>query len=61
MSKNNPKIDVKKLEEIKTVGYMEGYSDGRNGIIDELIQFGLLIKNWKIKYNSKTKFGYPIK
>lgn len=49
------------LDEAKTIGYIEGYSDGRNGIIQEFIKFKLLPKGWKKIYNTKTKGNYLIK
>jgi hypothetical protein len=49
------------LEEARTIGYMEGVSDGRLEIIRELIKFKLLPKGWKKIYNQKTKSNYLIK
>jgi hypothetical protein len=49
------------LEEAKTIGYMEGFSDGRNNLIEELIKFKLLKSNWKTSYNKKTKSQYLFK
>jgi flagellar biosynthesis/type III secretory pathway protein FliH len=49
------------LEEAKTLGYMEGYSDGRLELIKELVKYKLLSKNWKKEYNKKTESNYLIK
>jgi len=60
---NNKKI-VKKhslLDEARVIGYMEGFSDGRNELIRELTKFKLLPKNWKKIYNKKTEGNYLVK
>lgn len=50
------------LEEAKIIGYMEGFSDGRNKIIEQFIKFNLLKKNWKTEYNKLyNEDGYWIK
>lgn len=50
------------LEEAKVIGYMEGYSDGRNDILKQLSSFDLLKKNWKKSYNNKlTDTCYTLK
>jgi hypothetical protein len=49
------------LEESRTIGYMEGYSDGRLEIIKELVKYGLLPKGWKKIYNKKTQQNYLLK
>jgi hypothetical protein len=50
------------LKEAHTIGYMEGFSDGRNNIIKQFIKFKLLKKNWKAEYNRQYKDdGYLIK
>jgi hypothetical protein len=49
------------LEESRTIGYMEGYSDGRLEIIKELLQYKMLPKGWKKIYNKKTKQNYLLK
>jgi hypothetical protein len=49
------------LDEAKLIGYMEGYSDGRLFIINELEQLKLLKKNWKKTYNKNTKNNYIVK
>ena len=49
------------LDEARTIGYMEGYSDGRNHIIEELVKFKLLPRKWKKEYNKRTKGNYLIK
>jgi hypothetical protein len=73
MTKTAVKIDkngVKKLriswtpnplEESRTIGYMEGYSDGRLEIIKELVKYKLLSKGWKKIYNKKTQQNYLLK
>jgi hypothetical protein len=47
----NPDI----LKEAQTLGYMEGFSDGRNEVIDQLVKYKLLKKNWKAEYNKQYK------
>lgn len=49
------------LDEARTIGFMEGYSDGRNELIKELIKYKLLINGWKNIYNKRTKGNYLIK
>ena len=49
------------LNEARTIGYMEGFSDGRNELIHELTKFGLLPKGWKKIYNKKTQGNYLVK
>ncbi len=49
------------LEESRTIGYMEGYSDGRLDIIKEFVKYKLLPRNWKKIYNKKTKQNYLVK
>jgi hypothetical protein len=49
------------LDEARTIGYMEGFSDGRNELIHELTKFRLLPKGWKKIYNKKTKGNYLVK
>lgn len=57
------KVDWKQnpLEEARTIGYMEGYSDGRLEIIRELAKFKLLLKGWKKIYNQKSESNYKLK
>ncbi len=55
----SPKQDP--LIEAKTIGYMEGYSDGRNVLIKQLLRLKLLRKNWKKECNKFYKeTGYLI-
>lgn len=63
MSKIKLKGSIKPtiLDEARTVGYMEGYSDGRNSVLGELIQFKLLKNGWKRIYNKRTLSNYYIK
>ena len=49
------------LDEARTIGFMEGYSDGRNDIITELIKYKLLPRGWKKEYNKRTQGNYLIK
>jgi hypothetical protein len=49
------------LDEAKTIGYVEGYSDGRNDLLQELIEYKLLVKNWKKIYNQLTKSNFLVK
>lgn len=49
------------LSEARIIGYMEGFSDGRNELIHELTKFGLLPKGWKKIYNKKTQGNYLVK
>lgn len=58
------KVHTKQLpvDEARTIGYMEGYSDGRNDIVNQFIKFNLLKRNWKKEYNKLFKDdGYYIK
>ncbi len=61
--KKNLKVKWKQtpLEEAKTIGYMEGYSDGRIDIVKEFLKYKLLPKGWKKIYNKKTKQNYLLK
>lgn len=59
MSKTAPKTTL--LDEARTIGYMEGFSDGRNELIRELIRFKLLPKGWKKVYNKRTEGNYLFK
>lgn len=63
MSKHKIKVDWESdhLNEAKTIGYMEGYIDGRIDILKELDAFKLLKKDWKKTYNNKTTCNYLIK
>lgn len=54
-TKTNP------LEEARTIGYIEGFSDGRNNLIEELVEHKLLIRGWKKIYNEKNKEKHFIK
>lgn len=51
---NSSKTKKSLLKESQTIGYMEGFSDGRNSIIEQLEKFGLLKKGWKKSYKQKT-------
>lgn len=57
--KTPPKTTL--LDEARTIGYMEGFSDGRNEMIRELIKFRLLPKGWKKIYNKRTQGNYLVK
>lgn len=50
-----------KKTELKIISYMEGYSDGRNEIIEELVKYKLLRAGWKKSYNKKTTGNYIVK
>lgn len=58
-TKTPPKTTL--LDEARTIGYMEGFSDGRNELVRELIRFKLLPKGWKKVYNKRTKGNYLFK
>jgi hypothetical protein len=50
------------LEEAKTLGYIEGFNDGRNSLLNNLIKFKFLKKNWETEYDKKMKNeGYMVK
>lgn len=49
------------LEEARTIGYMEGVSDGRLNLLKELIKYKLLKKGWKEIYNSMSDNNYKLK
>ena len=49
------------LDEARTIGYMEGFSEGRNSIIEELVKFKLLPRDWRKRYNKRTEGNYLIK
>ncbi len=50
------------LMEAKMIGYMEGFSDGRIDLKNELVELKLLKGNWKKKFNHKHKDdGYMFK
>ena len=51
--KKSPVKFPTKLEEAKTIGYMEGYSDGKIELIKQLIKFKLLKNHWKTAYNKQ--------
>lgn len=55
------KQSVNRLGESKIIGYMEGFSDGRNNLIEELTKFKLLKNGWKKSYNKKTTGNYIVK
>lgn len=57
-----PTFKQNPLDEAHTLGYLEGFSDGRNKILEQLVKLKLLKKNWKKEYNQKCKEdGYLIK
>ena len=54
INKKKPLVKLPtKLEEAKTMGYMEGYCDGKLEVIKHLIKFNLLKKHWKTSYNKQ--------
>lgn len=64
MSKKKLKVtwEPEPLTEAHTIGYMEGISDGRITLLNQLEKFGLLRKDWKSKYNKNMKEeGYMVK
>lgn len=61
MSKTKTAPKTTLLDEARVIGYMEGFSDGRNELIRELTKFKLLPKGWKKIYNKKTEGNYLVK
>lgn len=61
MSKTKTAQKTTLLDEARVIGYMEGFSDGRNELIRELTKFKLLPKGWKKIYNKKTEGNYLVK
>jgi len=62
MKKLKVKWEPNPIDDAKTIGYLEGFSDGRNEILKQLEKFDLLKKDWKIIYNKEIKNeGYIIK